>query len=257
MTHRRRDAEDLRAPGAEGARRRRSPTRQRPARRGRPRPRAAPGRRRDLLAGGKRLRAGLLLLGLARRGRRRRRRRSSTAAASLELLQASALDPRRRDGRQRHPPGHALRRTGASPRCTAAAGWLGSPEPFGVGGAILLGDLCCPGPTRCSARSGLPPDVAGRGRSRSSTTMRTELMCGQYLDLLEQAARREHRRAARCASSRYKSGEYTVEQPLRLGGRWPRASRSRGGRAARLRRCRSAWPSSCATTSSASSATRR
>ncbi|GAA3313373.1 polyprenyl synthetase family protein [Nonomuraea dietziae] len=46
--------------------------------------------------------------------------------------------------------------------------------------------------------------------------MRTELMCGQYLDLLEQAhGENTFESALRVAL--YKSGKYSVEQPLRLG----------------------------------------
>ena len=47
--------------------------------------------------------------------------------------------------------------------------------------------------------------------------MRTELMAGQYLDLLEQARGDRLGRAARCASLRYKTAKYTVERPLHLG----------------------------------------
>ena len=47
--------------------------------------------------------------------------------------------------------------------------------------------------------------------------MRTELMAGQYLDVLEQAHGGRRRSSAPCQVIRYKSAKYTVEQPLLLG----------------------------------------
>ena len=46
--------------------------------------------------------------------------------------------------------------------------------------------------------------------------MRTELMCGQYLDLLEQA-HGENTFDSALRVALFKSGKYSVEQPLRLG----------------------------------------
>jgi geranylgeranyl diphosphate synthase type I len=46
--------------------------------------------------------------------------------------------------------------------------------------------------------------------------MRTELMCGQYLDLLEQA-HGENTFDSALRVALHKSGKYSVEQPLRLG----------------------------------------
>ena len=84
---------------------------------------------------------GVLLLGLARCRRDRPRggggRRDVAGAAA-----GVRAHPRRRHGRLGHPPRPAERRTGGSRRSTAAATWLGSHEAFGVGAAILLGDLC-------------------------------------------------------------------------------------------------------------------
>jgi geranylgeranyl diphosphate synthase type I len=63
--------------------------------------------------------------------------------------------------------------------------------------------------------------VLGRGRPVFDR-MRTELMAGQYLDMLEQAmaGRRPEGAVERARRViRYKSAKYTVEQPLLLGGR--------------------------------------
>jgi geranylgeranyl diphosphate synthase type I len=96
-----------------------------------------------------------------------------------------------------------------------AEGWTGDPESFGTGAAILLGDLCLSWSDQMLATCGMPdgPLLAARG---VFDEMRTELMGGQYLDLLEQArGGGSVERALRVA--RYKSAKYTIEKPLHLG----------------------------------------
>jgi geranylgeranyl diphosphate synthase type I len=98
-----------------------------------------------------------------------------------------------------------------------SGGWHGVSDDFGVGAAILLGDLCLAWADEMFTASGLPADVLGRARP-AYDDMRTELMAGQYLDLLEQA------RGGGSVDSamqivRYKSAKYTVERPLHVGGR--------------------------------------
>jgi geranylgeranyl diphosphate synthase type I len=138
------------------------------------------------------------------------------AAACLELLHACALIHDdvmdRSDVRRGRPSVHrhfsALHRV---------EGWQGNPEPFGMSAAILLGDLCLIWSEQMYNTSGLAPDVLARGRAVYDG-MRVELMGGQYLDLLEQAlgGRSTLERALRVA--RFKSGGYTIEHPLLLGG---------------------------------------
>lgn len=137
------------------------------------------------------------------------------AAASLELLQACALihddvmDGS--DTRRGLPSAH--RRFATVHRGNR---WLGSPEAFGIGAAILLGDLCLSWADELLMNSGLPADALRRGKSVYDI-MRTELMAGQYLDLLEQAnGGGSVERAMRVV--RYKSAKYTIERPLHLGG---------------------------------------
>ena len=91
--------------------------------------------------------------------------------------------------------------------------WHGDPEVFGAGAAILLGDLCLTWSDEMLATSAAPRLAAGKA---VYDAMRSELMGGQYLDLLEQArGGGSVERALRVA--RYKSAKYTIEKPLHLG----------------------------------------
>ncbi|MSX38845.1 MAG: polyprenyl synthetase family protein, partial [Actinobacteria bacterium] len=93
--------------------------------------------------------------------------------------------------------------------------WVGSPDAFGVGAAILLGDLCLSWADELLLTCGLPADALARAKPVYDV-MRTELMGGQYLDLLEQAmGGGSAERAMRVV--RFKSAKYTIERPLHLG----------------------------------------
>jgi len=100
-------------------------------------------------------------------------------------------------------------------------GWDGDGDRFGLAGAVLAGDLCLVWSDELFTASGLDGAALARGRGVFDR-MRTELMGGQYLDMLAQvlASRRPEgalERARRVI--RYKSAKYTVEHPLLLGGR--------------------------------------
>ena len=137
------------------------------------------------------------------------------AAASLELLQACALihddvmDGS--DTRRGLPSAH--RRFATVHRGNR---WLGSSDAFGVGAAILLGDLCLSWADELLLTSGLSTDALKRGKAVYDV-MRTELMAGQYLDLREQAHGGGSVESA-LQVVRYKSAKYTIERPLHLGG---------------------------------------
>jgi geranylgeranyl diphosphate synthase, type I len=166
-----------------------------------------------LLAGGKRLRPAFCYWGWRGSGAGDAEP-IVRAAASLELLHACALihddvmDGS--DTRRGRPAAH--RRFAELHR---GGGWQGSGESFGTGAAILLGDLCLVWADKLLYASGLA-DGALRTAKPVFDEMRTELMAGQYLDLLEQATGTGSvDRAMRVL--RYKSAKYTVERPLHLG----------------------------------------
>jgi geranylgeranyl diphosphate synthase, type I len=166
-----------------------------------------------LLAGGKRLRPAFCYWGWRGAGGPDLDP-TVRAAASLELLHACALiHDDVMDGSDLRRGGPAVHRRLALLHETA--GWRGSPDVFGTGGAILVGDLCLSWADELLYSSGLD-DAALRAAKPVLDEMRTELMAGQYLDLLEQA------KAAGSVDGamrvlRYKSAKYTVERPLQLG----------------------------------------
>ncbi len=168
-----------------------------------------------LLAGGKRLRPAFAYWGWrGAGGDPAMDDMALRAAAGLEFLQACALihdDVMDGSDTRRGLPAAHRRFAGVH----RDAEWLGSPEAFGVGAAILLGDLCLSWADEVVFGCGFPPDAMGRAKGVYDE-MRTELMAGQYLDLLEQAmGGGSVERALKVV--RYKSAKYTIERPLHLG----------------------------------------
>ncbi|MFB9530905.1 polyprenyl synthetase family protein [Nonomuraea roseola] len=165
----------------------------------------------ELLSGGKRLRPAFCYWGWRAAGGGDEPG-IFVAAASLELLQASALVHDdvmdKSDLRRGMPSAHRRFQ-----RLHEKSDWYGSAEQFGEGAAVLLGNLLLIWSGEMWRSSGLPNLEATQP---FHDHMRTELMCGQYLDLLEQAhGENTFESALRVAL--YKSGKYSVEQPLRLG----------------------------------------
>src|SRR5262252_8729826 len=136
------------------------------------------------------------------------------AAAALELLHAGALvhddlmdasDTRRGQPsvHRQFEARHAARR------------WHGSAGVFGMGMAILLGDLLICWTDEMFHASGLPGEALRRGRPVLDR-MRTEVFAGQYLDLLGQATGDETLAGA-LRVVEFKTAKYTIERPLHLG----------------------------------------
>ncbi len=96
-----------------------------------------------------------------------------------------------------------------------SAGWRGLPDRFGEAAAILLGDLAMCWADDMLRSAGLPADALRR-TAQPWDAMRTEVLGGQYLDVLHQATGDGTEHAA-LQINRYKTAAYTVERPLHLG----------------------------------------
>jgi len=135
------------------------------------------------------------------------------AVSALELVQASALiHDDLIDGsatRRGHPTVH-VRFAGLVP-----AGLPGRAHGFGLGAAVLLGDLALAWADDMLRAAGLPAAAAARAVAPWEA-MRTEVVGGQYLDLLNQTTGNPSPHAALIVD-RFKTAAYTVERPLHLG----------------------------------------
>ncbi|MFC1416813.1 polyprenyl synthetase family protein [Streptacidiphilus cavernicola] len=172
---------------------------------------------RDLLGGGKRLRPAFCYWGWRGAGGDSSDEGAVAACAALELLQAGALVHDdlmdRSDTRRGLPSAH--RRFEA---LHADRGWRGDAARYGTATAVLLGDLLLVWCDELVWDCGL--DLAAVRRAKPLfDLMRTEVMAGQYLELLEPAAPRPEGAAERARTvAHYKSAKYTVERPLQIGG---------------------------------------
>lgn len=166
-----------------------------------------------LLQGGKRLRAAFAYWGYRATGRMDSDA-IVRAASSLEFLQACALihddvmdnSDTRRGKPASHKQFESLHKNSS---------WHADSAKFGEGAAILIGDLALSWADELLYVSGLEPDELHRAKTVYDI-MRTELMAGQYLDLLEQA-RRNTTEPRALTVIRYKSAKYTIERPLHMG----------------------------------------
>ncbi|GAA1837335.1 polyprenyl synthetase family protein [Pseudonocardia ailaonensis] len=136
------------------------------------------------------------------------------AISALELIQASALihdDLIDASATRRGRPTVHVEFAGRH----ADSGWSGPPARFGAAAAILLGDLALTWADDMYADAGLAPDVVARAAD-PWRGMRTEVLGGQYLDVLTQATGDDSPGAA-LRVDRFKTAAYTVERPLHLG----------------------------------------
>lgn len=172
-----------------------------------------------LLQGGKRLRAGFLYWGYRAAGGADSPA-LVRAASAMEMFQAAALihddvmDDS--DTRRGQPAAHRAFAAWHTER-----GWEGAADRFGLAGAILAGNLCLNWTEELYATSGLPVEALARGRGVFDR-MRTQLMGGQFLDVVESfrpwADLGVDERVARARRViAYKSAKYTIEHPLLIG----------------------------------------
>jgi geranylgeranyl diphosphate synthase type I len=137
-----------------------------------------------------------------------------TAASALELLHASALvHDDVMDASETRRGQRAVHRRFAARH--EVAGWRGSADTFGMSAAILIGDVLQAWTDELLHGSGLPAAALLHGRPVLDA-MRTEVIAGQYLDLLSQAAG-DGTVGSALRVVRYKSAKYTIERPLHLG----------------------------------------
>lgn len=167
----------------------------------------------QLITGGKRLRPAFAYWGYLAAGGKDSDA-VVKACAALEFLQACALIHDdvmdNSDTRRGAPAVHKQFET-----MHKSNGWLSDGPRFGTGAAILIGDLALSWADELIFTSGLSDDEVKRAYAVYHE-MRTELMAGQYLDLLEQV--RGDITVERSATvMRYKSAKYTIERPLLMG----------------------------------------
>jgi len=166
-----------------------------------------------LLAGGKRLRPAFCYWGWRAAGGEDCPE-IYVAAAALELLHASALvhdDVMDASNTRRGMP--AVHRQFSARM--ADAGFADAAEAFGAGTAILIGDALLAWTDELYHGSGLAAHALQRGQPVLNA-MRTEVVSGQYLDLVNQMTRTETVQSAMRVVL-YKTAKYTIERPLHLG----------------------------------------
>ena len=192
------------------------------------------GTSRDLLSGGKRFRALFCYWGwqavstpgvgfdVADETPERDLPAIVTAAAALEVFHAAALVHDdimdNSDTRRGRPAAH--KRFEA---LHGENGWLGNPRSFGGSAALLLGDLLLGWSDEIfdsALRSLTDPAASAAGRAEFNR-MRTEVTVGQYLDIVEENAWRNHPESELLPRAHrvivYKSAKYSVESPLAIG----------------------------------------
>lgn len=136
------------------------------------------------------------------------------AVTALELIQVCALahddliDDS--DTRRGHP---ALHRNFSDMH--GRRGFRGDSDRFGMSVAILLGDLALVWADDMLRDAGLAPEALHRAL-RPWQAMRTEVLAGQYIDVLGQGSGEENTQAV-LRIDELKAASYTVQRPLQLG----------------------------------------
>ena len=167
-----------------------------------------------VLSGGKRLRPAFAYWGWRAVSNDDTDQQPLLLFAALELLHAAALvhddvidnSATRRGRPTTHVQFAALHRDRK---------WRGSADQFGTSAAILLGDLALAWADDIVAGVELPHDARNRVRLVWAD-IRTEVLGGQYLDIVAEASAAESIASAMAVNT-YKTASYTVSRPLQLG----------------------------------------
>ncbi|MEY9988387.1 geranylgeranyl diphosphate synthase type I [Streptomyces sp. V4I8] len=164
-----------------------------------------------IAAGGKRIRPLFSLVGWHAAGGAGAARAAHHLAAALELFHAFALIHDdvmdRSDTRRGHPTLHRMLARQHTVPPTAA-------DQFGTSAAILIGDLALMWSDELLHTGNLTPQQLAAVLPLLDQ-MRTELIYGQYLDLVH--SHRSPDMSCALTVIRYKTAKYTVERPLQLG----------------------------------------
>jgi geranylgeranyl diphosphate synthase, type I len=168
--------------------------------------------RRFILAGGKRIRPTFCYWGW-RAGGGEDCPEVINAAAALELFHAFALiHDDIIDGSDRRRGQPSMHRLFATLHDRHA--WRGDSLAFGRNTALLCGDLCAAWAEQMFHECGLPPRQIHRGYA-AFALMRTEVIAGQYLDLVSGVG--DGSVASALTVIRMKAARYTVTRPLQIG----------------------------------------
>ncbi|GAA3744884.1 polyprenyl synthetase family protein [Plantactinospora mayteni] len=135
------------------------------------------------------------------------------AAAALELFHAFALiHDDIMDGSDRRRGEPSVHRLFADLHARSA--WRGDPASYGRSTALLCGDLCAAWADQLFHECGLSPAEVHQGYGVFAT-MRTEVIAGQYLDLVSGVG--DGSVASALTVVRMKAARYTVTRPLQIG----------------------------------------
>lgn len=173
----------------------------------------------NLSIGGKRLRALLAYWGWRAAGGAAESAEIVRAGAAIELFQTAALIHDdiidRSDTRRGAPSVHKQFESQHE-----QSQWRTDGAIFGISSAIIAGDLCLSWSEQMFSSIGTAATSGHKARAIFDL-MRTEVMAGQYLDILGEVVGAEENTAAVARARnviRYKSAKYSCEHPLVLGG---------------------------------------
>jgi geranylgeranyl diphosphate synthase type I len=135
------------------------------------------------------------------------------ASAALELFHAFALiHDDIMDGSDRRRGEPSVHRLFAD--LHARSSWRGDPTSYGRNTALLCGDLCAAWSDQMFHECGLSTEQVHQGYAVFAT-MRTEVIAGQYLDLVSGVG--DGSVASALTVIRMKAARYTVTRPLQIG----------------------------------------